>query len=86
MRLFAVLIAMCALCSTANAQAPDCKSIAKTSARLACYDKATPPAASPAAAKPASREAAPASPAYVDKIGAEDALMNARLKNICKGC
>jgi hypothetical protein len=23
---------------------------------------------------------------YVDTIGAEDALMNARLKNICRGC
>jgi hypothetical protein len=89
MRLFAVLIAICALFQTAAAQTPECKSIANAGARLACYDKAAPPAASSATAKPAPR-AAPASKAdgtkYVDSISAEDALMNARLKNICRGC
>src|SRR5450631_3539144 len=46
-----------------------------------------------AAAKPASRvvdakaDAGKAdSGKYVDSISAEDALMNARLKNICRGC
>jgi hypothetical protein len=44
---------------------------------------------SPIAAKPAQRAAAVSkadSGKYVDTISAEDALMNARLKNICKGC
>jgi hypothetical protein len=89
MRLFAVLIAICALSQTAAAQTPECKSIANAGARLACYDKAAPPAASSATANPA-RRAAPASKAdstkYVDSISAEDTLMNARLKNICRGC
>ena len=89
MRLFAVLIAICALSQTAAAQTPECKSIANAGARLACYDKAAPPAASSATAKPALR-AAPVSKAdstkYVDSISAEDTLMNARLKNICRGC
>jgi hypothetical protein len=97
MRLFAVFVAICALSQTAIAQTPDCKSIADTAARLACYDRAAPPAAAKSAPPPASadKNAKPASrtPAakadnskYVDTIGAEDAKMNARLKNICKGC
>jgi hypothetical protein len=85
MRLFAVLAALCALCQTATAQTPDCKSIAGAGARLACYDKSAPPVAASATAKPAA--AAKADPAkYVDTISAEDTLMNARLKNICRGC
>jgi hypothetical protein len=88
MRLFAVLVAICALSQTAAAQSPDCKSISDPGPRLACYDKAAPPAASPAAAKTGSRVPASKVDAekYVDTISAEDALMNARLKNICKGC
>jgi ABC-type oligopeptide transport system substrate-binding subunit len=89
MRFIAILVALCALSQTAVAQTPACKSISDSGQRLACYDKATPPPASPAAAKSSAR-AAPASKAeagtYVDTISAEDALMNARLKNICKGC
>ena len=87
MRLFAVLAAICAFSQTANAQSQDCKSISDSGPRLACYDKAA--AASPVQAKPAPR-ATPASKVdagkYVDTISAEDALVNARLKNICRGC
>ena len=83
MRLFAVLAALCALCQTATAQTPDCKLIAGAGARLACYDKSAAPVA--ASAKPAAvSKTAPT--AYVDTISAEDVLMNARLKNICRGC
>jgi hypothetical protein len=87
MRLFAALVAICALSQTAIAQTPECKSISDARARLACHDKAAPPVA--AAAKPAPKTApSPKVDAakYVDSIGAEDALMNARLKNICRGC
>ena len=88
MRLFPVLVAIFALSQTAIAQTPECKSILDASARLACYDKTAAPAA---AAKPASASAkAPAAKVdrtkYVDTISAEDALMNARLKSICRGC
>jgi hypothetical protein len=95
MRLFAFTVAICALSQTALAQAPDCKSIADPQARLGCYDKAAPPPASgekTLAAKPATplSTRAPVSKLdnskYVDTISAEDALMNAKLKNICKGC
>jgi ABC-type oligopeptide transport system substrate-binding subunit len=86
MKRFALLAAMCALSSSAIAQTPECKSIADTGKRLACYDKATPPPASPAAAKPKAPTSKVDSAKYVDTISAEDALMNARLKNICRGC
>jgi hypothetical protein len=88
MKLFAVFVAMCALSQAAAAQSPACKSITDSAARLACYDKAAPPPASPAAARPGpSTPAAKAdSSKYVDTISAEDAMMNARLKNICRGC
>ena len=86
MKFFAVLVAVCAISQTASAQAPDCKSIPDAGRRLACYDNAAPPVM----AKPAASARVPASRAdpakYVDPISAEDALMNARLKNICHGC
>ena len=85
MRLFAILIAICALSQTATAQTGDCKSITDTTARLACYDKATPPVAKPAA-KAKVPDSKVDNAKYVDTISAEDARMNARLKNICKGC
>jgi hypothetical protein len=90
MRILAALVALgalfqCSVVRTAIAETSDCKSISNHGARLACYDKATPSASVKPALKPL-----PASNVdgdkYVDKIGAEDALMNARLKNICRGC
>jgi len=75
---------MGALSQSAIAQTPQCKSISESAARLACYDKSGPPAASSAAAKPATPSAAAKSRApasnvdnakYVDTISAEDAIM-----------
>ena len=90
MRLFAVLVAICALSQTAAAQTTECKGIADTGARLACYDKAAPPvtAAKPSAVSASKKDAAAKvdTAKYVDTISAEDALMNAKLKNICRGC
>jgi len=95
MRLVAALVAICVLSQTAAAQTPDCKAIPDAGSRLACYDRVAPPAA-PADKSAAARTAGPVSARasvskidsgkYVDTIGAEDALMNARMKNICKGC
>jgi hypothetical protein len=86
MKFFAVLVAICAMSQAASAQPPVCKSIADPGPRLACYDKSAPPTT----AKPADSVTIPAAKAdpakYVDPISAEDALMNARLKNICHGC
>jgi hypothetical protein len=87
--LSSVLLATCALCQTAAAQTPECRSIADSATRLACYDKGARPVAPSAAARPVLR-AAPTSKVdstqYVDSIGAEDAIMNAKIKGICHGC
>ena len=89
MRLFSALVLTCALCQAAVAQTPNCKAIADSAARLACYDKGMAPAAPPAAARPVAR-AAPApktdNSKYIDTISAEDAIMNERIKGICRGC
>ena len=91
MRLFALLAAICALSQSAQALTSECKAIPDAGARLACYDKANP--RSPSVDKSAATKAAAPMPAvkndaakYVDTIGAEDARMNAQLKNICRGC
>src|SRR4051794_23075296 len=95
MKFLAVIGALCALSQTAAAQSSECKGIADAAARLACYDKARPLAVQtkPGVAKPIAAAAPAKVPAstvdggtYVDAISAEDALMNARLKNICRGC
>ena len=91
MKFFAALVAIGALCQTAIAQTPDCKSIPNSAARLACYDKAAPPAAvtASAAAKPRLRAVPPSKvdgTKYVDSLSSEDARVNAQLKNICRGC
>jgi type VI secretion system VasI family protein len=85
MKVVALLIAMCALSQAAAAQTPQCKSITGPNERLACYDRAATPAKSverPAASRTPNAE----QPKYVDTISAEDARMNAQLKNICRGC
>jgi hypothetical protein len=93
MRLLAICVAICALSQTAIAQTSDCKSIGDARLRLSCYDRAAPPAPSAEKAVPAATPARTAaktskvdSSKYVDTISAEDTLMNARLKNICRGC
>jgi hypothetical protein len=82
MKSIVLSIAICVLSQAAIAQTPDCKSIAARKDRLACYDQAAQPADS--TARPAASKPDPS--AYVDPISAEDARMNARLKNICRGC
>jgi hypothetical protein len=86
MRFFVTLVAISALSQGAIAQTPECKSISEAAARLACYDKGAPPVASSAAAKPQAPATKVDTAKYVDTISAEDAFMNARLRNICRGC
>jgi hypothetical protein len=89
MRLVTALVAICALSQTALAQPSECRAITDADTRLACYDRYAAPAVSSATAKPALRRApVPKSDTgnYVDSIGSEDALMNAQLRNICRGC
>jgi hypothetical protein len=90
MRLLAVIVivAFGALSQSALAQSPECRSIPDPGTRLACYDKAAPRAAAAAARPlaPAARASNPPAEGYIDSLSAEDARVNAQMKNICRGC
>lgn len=85
MKPVALLVALIAFCEPAIAQTAECQSIPKASDRLACYDKAVPPIGrvKPAAASPAP-SAQPAQPG--DLLADENARLDAKIKNICRGC
>jgi hypothetical protein len=75
------------LSQSALAQSPECRSIPDPNTRLACYDKAASPAAATARPlAPAARVSNSPPVGYVDSLGAEDARVNAQMKNICRGC
>jgi len=89
MRLFAVLVAVGALSSPALAQ--NCRGTPDVDGRLACHDNYAPAEKStmpkPSAPAPARASSGKPDPgAYIDAISAEDARMQAQLKNICRGC
>ena len=87
MRLIALMF-LFAFSADALAQTQDCKAISDAAARLACYDKATPPVAAapgPKAPANASRSKVDAD-RYMDALSAEDALVTARMNGICRGC
>jgi hypothetical protein len=85
MKVAAPLIAILALLQATVAQSQECKSISGPNERLACYDRAATPVK--AVERPAASKTPSADPSkYVDTISAEDARMNAQLKNICRGC
>lgn len=60
---------------------PECSSIQKASDRLACYDKATPPAA---AGKPTKSTSPQVNDG--DALAQENDRLDAKIKNICRGC
>jgi hypothetical protein len=77
-----VVLMLCAFAQGAYAKEPVCRDIATSSARLACYDLASPP-------RPEQRavtESDASRPPYNDPFIAEDARTTAKLKNICRGC
>ena len=77
-----VVLMLCAFVQGAHAKEPACRDIAASSARLACYDLASPP-------KPEQRpvtESEASRPPYSDPFIAEEAKTSAKLKNICRGC
>ncbi len=84
MRFATLLIALCTIPAIAGAQAADCRSVANSTERLACYDKATPPTAQRAAApKPAmADQQAPVG----DVLAVENSKLDAKIKGICRGC
>jgi hypothetical protein len=88
MKSVALLIALCAFCGPAIAQTAECQSIPKASDRLACYDRVMPPTSK---AKPASASSTPSTPSTQqgqsgDLLAAENARLDAKINNICRGC
>ncbi len=85
MKSVALLVALLALCGPAIAETAECQSIPKASDRLACYDKAAAPAGrvKPSAVAPAA-SAQPGQAA--DLLAEENARLDAKIKNICRGC
>ncbi len=85
MKAVALLVTVAAFCAPAVAQTNECQSIPKASDRLACYDKA---AASAARVEPAAVVTAPAGPSGQagDLLTEENARLDAKIKNICRGC
>jgi len=85
MKAVALLIALCTFCGPAIAQTSECQSIPKASDRLACYDKAASPAVR---GKPSASAPAPAAPSGQagDLLAEENARLDAKIKNICRGC
>jgi len=85
MKSVALTIALFMFCGPAIAQTADCQSIPKASDRLACYDKAAPPTgkAKSVAATPASQS----QPGQVtDMLAVGNARLDAKIRNICRGC
>ena len=85
----AVPVAVCALSASALAQ--NCRETPDLDGLLACHDNHAPAEKStrtkPSAPVPARASAAKTDPGtYIDQISAEDARMQAQLKNICRGC
>src|ERR1700675_2669652 len=80
MRVIALVVLLCAVCEPAIAQTSECRSIPKASARLACYDKISPPTAPDKAAP--SKTPASQQEKYADPLSAENARTDAAMKNI----
>ena len=76
------ILVLCTFAQGALAAGPKCSAIESTSARLACYDAASPPKAE----KPAAVEKEASRAEFKDPFFAEDARTTAKLKNICRGC
>jgi hypothetical protein len=92
MRFLAIMAAICATTGVAYAETQDCKTLTDPAARLTCYDKINPPIATypiplprPAHNIPLTRpDGTPGSTGVSD--GGDDAIVNARMNGICRGC
>jgi hypothetical protein len=93
MRFAAAFLAVCALSQAAQAESPDCKTIADPAARLTCYDKINPPIATyplplPKPSRPLPLATNPdGTRVYTESTGGDDdAMVNAKMSGICRGC
>jgi len=83
MRLIFLIVLLGSISAGATAQTTECQSIPKASDRLACYDKAAPPTSG----KPTkSQTPSPQQGQLGDPLAVENARVDSKLKNICRGC
>jgi hypothetical protein len=84
-----LLLSLCMPFEFANAQTSQCQSIPKASDRLACYDRAAPPTAvgkPTASSGPAAVSKPPSETPLADLLASENSKLDAKIKNICRGC
>jgi hypothetical protein len=95
MRVFPLVALLVVVCQGAAAQITECSTVPKASDRLACYDKAAPPttgkkpAASKTSAPPNQAAAGPDTSSQAplaDLLSVENSKLDAKIKNICRGC
>jgi hypothetical protein len=86
MKTIIVALALCAFAPGALAAGTECRAVESTSARLACYDAASPPKFEKPKGVEKVVEKDATRPEYKDPFLAEDVRTNAKLKNICRGC
>jgi hypothetical protein len=85
MKIITALALLCTLFGAPTALAGECQSIPKADARLACYDQASPPVAPPDKSALSRVPAQPPGPP-VDRLSQENARLDAKINNICRGC
>jgi hypothetical protein len=92
MRLLVAIAAISALGGAASAETQDCKTLTDPAARLTCYDKINPPVATypiplpkPAHPIPLTRPDGTTGTADVSESD-DDAVVNAKMNGICRGC
>jgi hypothetical protein len=91
MRLFLPLVVLCSVCQVARAETPDCKTITDPATRLTCYDKLNPPIATYPIPLPKPTGRPLSMPqtdgaGYVGSPDDDEALVNAKMNGICRGC
>ena len=86
MKIFIAALALCAVAQNALAASPQCRTVESNSARLACYDAASPPKIEKLKEISKAVEKDAARPAYTDPFVAENARTTSKLNNICRGC
>ena len=83
MKITALTLVLCGFPCIAVAQ--ECKAIPKANDRLACYDKINPPIAAK------QQSATPKAPSgdqtqTIDALAVENAQLDKKISNICRGC
>jgi hypothetical protein len=94
MRTIGLLLLFSTLSNVAMAQASECQSISKASERKACLDNAPPAWVAEHSRQPGSRTPDQATSGsdtlsqrpLADMLAEESSKLNAKIKNICRGC